>query len=170
MRKGLFSTDFLIAITIFIVILLLLSPMWDSLNRQVFGREVTRSMQTAAIGAGDILLRTRGSPETWNTTNVKSIGLAENLRMLNITKCKYFFQLLSSNYSDVKFMLGAGAYQLAAEITNKTGEMITYGGVNFTYSTITDNMTEAANSQRIAILKYNETYSEFVNLRIVVWR
>ncbi|MEK6843334.1 MAG: hypothetical protein AABY04_02510, partial [Candidatus Micrarchaeota archaeon] len=113
MNRGLFSSDFIAAVMIFIAALLIVGPMWNSLNAQVFNLEENRKIHMASLQVSDILLRTSGSPSGWNETFVYSIGISDELRIINATKAKYFYQFMASNYSEAKFMLGAGAYELA---------------------------------------------------------
>lgn len=170
LNRGMFSSDFIAAMAIFIVAMIIISPLWGSINRQTENQETTRAMQSAALTATDILLRTGGYPENWNTTNVRSIGLAQEERIINATKAKYLFQLFITNYTDVKYMLGAGAFQMGTEISDKNGLPIIFEGVNFTNSSLTEGALEITNIQRIAIIKYNETSREFVNLKVILWR
>ncbi|MEK6954572.1 MAG: hypothetical protein AABX01_06175 [Candidatus Micrarchaeota archaeon] len=171
MRKGLFTSDFIVGLVIFIAALLIISPMWGSLNLQVDNQERTRDMQASALSATDTLIRTKGSPENWNNTFVKSIGLVEGEeRILSANKSRYFFLYMISNYSDAKFRLGAGAYQLGAEMRDRNGNVVFYENVNFTNFTISADAREIAYAQRLVILKYNDTSQEFVNLRLAVWR
>jgi len=169
--KGLFSIDFVVGLSIFIVAILLISPMWQSMNTQAENLERSRDMQATAASATDILLRTTGSPPQWNNTYVKSIGLIDSdERVLDANKSRYLFLYIESNYSDAKWRLGAGAYEMGAEIANKSGSPINYRGVTFTNNTISPDAREVAIAQRVAILKYNDTSMEFVNLKITIWR
>ncbi len=170
MLKGLFTSDFIAALAIFIAALLIISPLWGSMNNQVTNLERSRNMQVSAMSASDILIRTTGSPENWDVNTVKSLGLANGQRILNATKCGYFFQFLASNYSEGKFMVGAGEFEMVAQITDKMGMPIIYNGINFSYSNVSVAANEVVNSQRFAILKYNESVSEMVNLKIILWR
>ncbi|MBI5224668.1 hypothetical protein HY989_02265 [Candidatus Micrarchaeota archaeon] len=170
MIRGLFSSDFLAAMVIFIAALLIVGPMWNSLNAQVFNLEENRQIHQTALQISDFLLRTSGSPYGWNTTNFESIGISDELRVINATKAKYFFQLMASNYSDSKYMLGAGPYDMAAQILDSNGDPIIYAGTTFSTSAIPANASEISNVQRVAILKISESQRQFVNLRIQVWR
>ncbi|MFH1750780.1 MAG: hypothetical protein ABH863_03820 [Candidatus Micrarchaeota archaeon] len=171
MRKALFTSDFVAGLAVFLVAFLIISPMWGSVNYQVQNQEMSRDMQATALSATEILLRTKGSPQDWDNNSVKSIGLVESEeRILSANKSRYFFLYMATNYSDAKFRLGAGAYDLGSQVTDRNGDVIFYDGVNFTSGAIPDDAREIANVQRLAILKYNDTSQEFVNLRVIVWR
>ncbi|MFH0970978.1 MAG: hypothetical protein ABIG96_01770 [Candidatus Micrarchaeota archaeon] len=170
MNKGLFSGDFVVGLAIFLVILLIVSPMWSSVTTQVENSEAERRLQIAGIEVSETLLRTKGFPEDWNSTSVISIGLAGETRVLNATKAKYFFQFMESNYTDAKFMLGAGAYDMRVEIANNTGLPVIFEGVEFTRDPVPANSYDVTNTERLAVLEFNESYAEFVSLQVSVWR
>lgn len=170
MNRGQFSSDFITALGIFIVALILIGPIWTSVNIQTENIERSRNMQTIALGAADDLIRNPGSPQNWNTTNFRGIGLATEPRVLSANKSKYFFQLFSTNYTELKFMLGAGAFDLGVEIDGKNGTPVIYEGMIFANRSVPWNATEVANTKRLAVLKYNETSSEIVDLKLTIWR
>ncbi len=171
MSKGLFSSDFLAALAIFIVILLIVGPFWASLNGQRESLEATRRLQNAAMLSSELLLRTSGQPENWNSTYVTSIGLAgSSQRILNVSKAKYFFEYMGANYYEGKYKLGAGAYQMAVEMRGGDGAVIKHEGVDFTSGSVWPNATDVANVQRLALLEHNSTSRELVDLIVILWR
>ncbi len=158
-------------LAIFVVAMLIVGPIWGSLNAQVNSIEENRGVQRMALAASEALVRTRGFPENWNTSNVQGIGLAgTEERVLDATKSKYFFELLASNYTETKFKLGVGWYELNVDITDKNNTVILFEGVAFSRGAVPLNATLAANTQRIVIMEFNQTSREFVNVKVVVWR
>lgn len=101
--------DFILATAIFALFLLFLAPLTNDFYSEMQERADTRALQSAAVSASNLLLLSAGSPQDWNESNVSSIGLASESRVINASK---FEALIRTNYSIAKVFLGIGARNL----------------------------------------------------------
>lgn len=116
-RGQMFSTDMLIAIVIFIVILMGVIWLGDFVNEKIYYNENRRSMAVMASYAASGLVETAGSPFSWdslsdadfNETNVLSLGLAEDeggAWQLDYGKVVRLGELYPAKYETMKKLIG----------------------------------------------------------------
>ncbi len=112
-----FSTDILIAILIFIVILAGIIWLGDFVNEKISYNENRRNMAVMAAYAASGIMETPGSPEDWNElaegdfneTNVLSLGLADSelgAWQLDSGKVYRLEELYPSRYETLKMLVG----------------------------------------------------------------
>ncbi len=110
MRKAqLLTIDFVLSLAIFVSILLTLVTVWSSIDAQVRDVESRRELQTLSLSVSDLLVRNPGNPIDWNSTNVKSIGLATEERVLSLNKIT---AIMGMGYDDVKSRLRLGGLSM----------------------------------------------------------
>src|SRR3989344_7361296 len=107
MKGQLFSSDFIISVVIFSAAIMLLLPLWNDINYQIADAEAKKDLQIAVSSISDLLVKSPGSPSNWTPTDVKSLGLSNTRRVINLTKFESLRQL---NYSAVKALLGIYQY------------------------------------------------------------
>ena len=102
------SSDFIISIAVFLIVLVILIPIFTRMTENMNERRFFEDMQTRLIYSADALMKTKGYPDNWNYTNVSRIGLADDSGRLNVTKIRYF---LNINPETAKNALGLGGFQ-----------------------------------------------------------
>lgn len=153
--------DFVISMLVFMILLAMIIPVWSYVDYQIRSSEEVKSMNSIVMLISDSFVRSGGYPADWNSTNVKSIGLADRDRELNLTKV---LNLLEMNYNTAKKLMGIEAYEIYLTITDTDDNIINKGGQDLEYgSTITD-AENIVKMRRVSILD-----REIVILNIIVW-
>lgn len=128
MNKGqIISGDFTISVLLFIFILILILPLWNYVETQVRSTEDRRDMESSLLIMSDVLTKTSGLPNNWNTTNVRSIGLSDKAGILNRTKV---LNLINMDYDSVRNLLGVQTYQMYILLEDVEGYNLTSGVCN----------------------------------------
>jgi hypothetical protein len=107
-KAQVFSLDIVIAMGIFILILVSTALIWQYSRGKITIEETRNDMETIARNALSVLAETKGNPTNWtgyafNTTSIKSLGIAEEFLVLDSEKIS---SLSSENYSAAKTILG----------------------------------------------------------------
>lgn len=105
MKAQIWSLDFAASLTVFLMVLLPLFFVWSYVNVQNRQEMELDEMERLALSISDALVRTGGSPGGWNSTDVKSIGLASSENVLDAAKVSEF---LSMDYNKTKAVLSGG--------------------------------------------------------------
>ena len=82
-RSQLFSYDFIFSVAVFLLIISMFVFFWNHSRNEVREQDEIRSIRVAAMQAADTLVRTQGNPAGWNSTNVRSIGLITDEKLLD---------------------------------------------------------------------------------------
>lgn len=128
MNKGqIVSGDFTISVLIFIFILILILPLWNYVEYHVVSIESRKDMESSLLLMSDVLTKTAGLPNNWNTTNVRSIGLADGIGILNVTKVS---NIIKMDYDTVRNLLGVQTYHLYILFEDIEGYNLTSGVCN----------------------------------------
>lgn len=170
LRKGLFSTDFAIGLTIFLIVLSLALPLWDQVRAQTLATVEQREMQARALQVSDILLQSAGSPSDWNEATVQSIGLADEPHVLNASKVGAFFNLLNGRYDAAKSLLGIPAYELNFSVLDNTRSPFALEGNLTSFGRPASGILNVFVVTRMAVLQLNATIRKMVDLQVVVYR
>ncbi len=167
---------------------------WNDLNSNIAAADARNDLEFGVFSASEFLVRTSGNPAGWNASNasaLKSIGLA-NLRdgfpdgsVLNATKAVYLAQLLESNYSEAKRILGLGSVEFGFSITNKSRQLVNLScapscwcgaqcWAQLNYSTLDEESAfDVAALQRAAVLEFFDASGnarrQIVNLNVFAW-
>ena len=96
-------TDIIIAFLIYMVILVSITLTYNKyvarLNEQLLIQEVRNKV----YGVSDLLVRSPGYPESWNSSTVHTFGLAIADRNLSQEKIDNFFGMSDANYTNVEY-------------------------------------------------------------------
>lgn len=120
-RKGqVWSLDFVTSLVLFFLVLIPVFFIWNYINIQNMEQKTFDEIETLALIVSDSLIRTKGIPENWNSSNVNVIGLADEENVLNSTKVSNFLSMGNSAYSLTKNTL-IGKYDFFFSITDLNG-------------------------------------------------
>ena len=170
MAKGIFTSDFIVSLAVFVVVLAMAAPLWDGIRSQAAFSSLQKQTQADALTAADALVRGAGSPREWDAGTVKSIGLADEEHVLNATKARQLANMLKAGYYSAKGIMGLAPYELNYSITSAGGSPVVLEG-NETAAYSNASVSSAAYSiRRTALLQLNATHRQIVNLNLVVWR
>ncbi len=112
-KAQIFSIDFVIALMLFVVILIVSEWAWTTSVEKIYFTEGRNDLEILARNAASILIQTTGNPPNWhnlsdfNTTNVSSLGFAKNRPwFIDENKVIRLNNLNNTNYSVYKTLLG----------------------------------------------------------------
>ena len=120
-RGQFFSMDMIIAVSAFLVCLLMIIALWAALTSALGERATRRELQDSAMVAASQLVLTSGNPANWsigNFTRANSLGVVRERNMLNEQKVAKLQALNSTNYTDIKENLGCGRNELYVTVSN----------------------------------------------------
>jgi hypothetical protein len=161
-----FSSDFIIGITVFIIALGMYAVYYDNLQNDVVGYNIRNEMQTKTDTVANLLATSGGTPTDWNSANVKVIGLRDS-EMINLTK---FEELKKMDYMQVKNMLGLGSYNLFIVLKNTTGSTIANGSTTYDFGLQNNaGSTQVFYVERYALSRLNNTLIKTV-MGVVIWQ
>ncbi len=176
-RAQVFSGEFLLAYFIFMVVLILCVLLWYNTTRDLTEAESYRIMEERSVDAAEQLVKTSGIPGNWNTSNIESVGLVNESRILSSEKIVGFVTLFDnsqydglcndislSNYMCNRYLLGLGGYDFYYLITNLNGSNLTIGGVFPATGKAPQNQTRLLSVTRNALLD-----GEIVKTALTVW-
>ncbi|MBU1197067.1 hypothetical protein KJ765_00995 [Candidatus Micrarchaeota archaeon] len=164
-----FSSDFAIGLLVFLVVLALILPLWDNIRFHTVESANQRMIHSRALAVSDMLVRSPGSPSDWNETSVQSAGLANTEHLLNVTKVLLFMNALESDYYHIKSLIGIPRYDLNVSVTDANGTPLTIQGNETRFGRDSSSARDVISVTRIALLQWNETSRQIVNLNVVVW-
>ncbi len=126
-KKGqVWSLDFITSVLVFLVVLIPLFFVWNYVNIQNQQQILFDEVEILTLSISDSLIRTKGLPEDWNTSDVSSIGLSSEENVLNVTKVSYFLTMGNSEYNRTRAIL-TGGYDFFFNLTDINGT--TYGTI-----------------------------------------
>ena len=126
--KGqIFTMDLVVAVTVLLFILVISMTSFGLIQNALNEEEFYFEMQEKALNASQALVSTSGDPNTWellSDLNVNSIGLAKERNVLDKTKIDKLIDLNSTNYEDIKEILGLAKYNFYFKITTINGQTV----------------------------------------------
>jgi len=125
-RGQAWSMDFVTSLVIFFLVLIPLLFIWNYVNIQSAEQRTLDEIEMLALTVSDSLIRTKGVPENWNSSNVNVIGLAEEENILDPEKVSEFLSMGNNQYSLTKSIL-TGKYDFFFSITDLNGTV--YGTI-----------------------------------------
>lgn len=142
-RGQVFSGEFLLAYFIFLTVMVFAVLLWHNTERDIIEVEAYRLLEEKSVEAAEQLVRTAGVPSDWSKTNVHSVGLASESRILSTEKISSFIDIMNdssfeslcsdanlSNYDCNRHLLGLSGFDFNYEITYLNGTPLTvYGKV-----------------------------------------
>ena len=94
-RAQIFGGEFLLAYTVFLIALSLAFILWSNSQVSVLSSEGIYEMEDISNNVVEQLIRTKGIPENWTYENVKSVGLSNRARILDLNKTINFIYLMN---------------------------------------------------------------------------
>jgi hypothetical protein len=166
LKAEVFSSDFIIGVTVFIIALGIYGLYYDNLQNDVVGYNIRNEMQMKTDTIANLMATSSGTPTDWNSANVKVIGLRDS-EMINLTK---FEELRKMDYTTVRKMLGLGSYNLFIVLNNVTGSTITNGNTTYSFGVQNDaSSSQVFYVERYALARLNNTVIKTV-MGVVVWQ
>lgn len=154
--KGqIFSTDFLIACTVFVLALSILFVYWNYTSNRIDETNKVNDMIEKAYLISDVWFRD-GIPEYWNASNVVDIGLSNDYRF-NRTKMDSLNDPMLG-YKNVTKLIGVEIYDYNFTVYNMTKNVV------YTFGQFPSNPTNLVKIKRVGILD-----GKIVTVDIMVW-
>ena len=117
MKAQIWSTDFVISIVIFFSVFALLIFSINNISSQNEIKRNFEDINNKISIVSESLVRTKGLPENWNSSNVILIGLASEENILNETKLNEFN---NTEYQKIKEIFGYDFYFNLTDSLNGT--------------------------------------------------
>jgi hypothetical protein len=105
-KAQVFSADFLVATSIFLLVLTVVMIYWSYTNMQIEETKIINEMIDKAYIISQVWFR-EGTPKYWDSTDVREVGLLSDHR-INETKMD---EMKKMGYSRVKGVIGAAPYE-----------------------------------------------------------
>jgi len=154
--KGqIFSTDFIIGCTVFILAVAILLVYWKYTSNKINETSIINDMTEKAYLISEIWFR-EGIPKYWSPSDVIDIGLSNDHRF-NETKMDSLNDPLLG-YQNVSKMIGAETYDYRLVVINSTDNVLYIFGLN---PTNPDNLIKI---KRVGILD-----GDIVVVEVMVW-
>lgn len=120
-RAQIAVTDLFIALFIATILIILIVYSWNSYAVVLSDNVDYNEMQIIAFQITDLLVKTKGEPENWETNpdNADVIGLASSDRILSTEKVYAFINNLT--YNNASLILGAGFYDFYFQLKHING-------------------------------------------------
>ncbi len=175
-RGQAFSSEMLVAFSIFIACLILVLALWNNSTRDILVGENRKKLVDAGTAAAEKLVRTPGSPKGWNETFVTSLGLVNDSRVLVSGKVGAFVHMMDDNQNDLcqagipnyecnAYRLGMGSYQFLFNMTYLNDSVVVIDGTPAVTGRFWDNHTDSLSIMRTALLD-----DSIVRIKLTVWR
>ncbi|MFB6088409.1 MAG: hypothetical protein ABEK36_01370 [Candidatus Aenigmatarchaeota archaeon] len=100
--KGQINIQYLIALVVFIGLIWYLTFQITSMIPDFKIESQRNILNSKAYRLTEIMVKTGGVPSNWNTSNVKSFGLAKSPNNLNSTKVQDFRNMCNHSYGKVR--------------------------------------------------------------------
>lgn len=124
----LFSSDFLVAVILFIFVITAIQVQHSSVVRKINNQEELL-FRESLISRTDTLVMFQGYPEDWNISSIEVLGLSTGEpNRVNETKLQYFVQM---DTSEAKRLLGLRGNSFYFSVENSTGQVISGGGMKY---------------------------------------
>jgi hypothetical protein len=151
-KAQIFSTDFIVASSIFILLSAIVYSLWLSRAYSIEESNELGNLIDSAYMSSNVWLR-EGVPKYWNEENIIDLGLQNNHR-LNRTKLEMLNKL---GYERVKDLAGLRDYDFFMRIYNKNNQTLFEFG----------KMSEAKNIVKVKRISMLD--SEIVLIDTIVW-
>ncbi len=162
-----FSSEFLLAYLIFSLVLIFAFYLWNTTTAAIIESKNRYEIEERAVDSAEKLLRTRGIPADWSLSDVESIGLVDESRILNPGKVLNFVILMNSsnqNYENNRWLLGIGKYDFYFNLTDINGTTVIINETLSSTGKKAVNETSMITVRRTGLLE-----NEIVILRLTLW-
>ena len=163
--KGqLITSDFVLATIILIIIIQASMSFWNRNVVALDARDERNEIENLALSVADLLIKNPGIPEDWNSSNVVSIGLAEETNVLDYERVLNFTSLSKDK---AKELLGIKVFEFIFQLKD------TNGNVLLRYGDVPTDPKESVIVRRLVLYKSFVSGKESRNISIMefgVWR
>jgi hypothetical protein len=156
-RRGqVFSSDLIFAVAIVLILIAVVWQTWGDMDYDMGRRLQVNEMKQAALGIGDALVMTPGSPHNWSldSVNATSVGLASTPRIISEDKWN---ALSGMPYETQRGKIGAGRFDFWLALRTPGGSVINSTGL------------EPAGDYQIGIVRPVVYRGEAAVLNLVLW-
>jgi len=165
LKAEIFSSDFIMAVTVFLIAISTFGIYYISLQSDVTNYKIRNEIQSKANNIANLLLTSSGEPRYWSSTNVKVIGLYDS-GLINLTK---FEELKKIEYYTAKKMLGIGGYEFYIELKNETGHVLKNDSLVYNFGIEKSESTlQAFYVERYGLTDLNGNVTKTI-IGVVVW-
>ena len=131
--KGqIFTTDLILAVTVFLFVLTLTIIYSNQVANRVGYWEEANDRENAALWASSALVLSSGEPSNWENLaleDINSIGLAGSKSVLLPSKLQRLVDLNSGHYSEAKALLGLAKYGVRIEVSDLNKQLLNAFGL-----------------------------------------
>jgi len=132
---------------------------WDFTTNQINEQIDIREIESSAIHASDVLVRTPGYPSNWKHNDFISIGLAESENIINHSKV---LELNQTDYDSLRTVLGLSDYEFYIRILDLDSNII------FEFGNQSDSSSFVIPVRRYCI--YDNGTRRLAYFDLVVWK
>jgi hypothetical protein len=126
-RRGqIFSSDLILAVVVFFILMIVVSHMWGDSTKRADTWVKREIMQRKAYQASSFLILSPGYPFSWDSNDVKVLGLTMGEQ--NVIGINKFNELQSMTESDIKELLNVEEYNLYIVLSYHGGSTIGFVG------------------------------------------
>ena len=136
-KSQVFTIDFLLASFIFSVLVIITMLYWNNYNAKLEHDIKSNLLETKAFQISNVLVKSEGSPKSWNPDNVQVIGLAESDRVLSLEKVNSF---ASMPINKTKRLLQTHNFNFSFVLKDTGGDIISSYGDNISNPVISINI------------------------------
>lgn len=123
-------TDLFIAISVFIILITIITLTWNLYNIRLVNRFEYDDMIIKTFQVSDALSKSKGVPDNWeflkDKTQILVVGLAENERKISTQKLTQFIDL---NETEIKEKMNINLYNFYFTIRNQTQVLVSHGRI-----------------------------------------
>ncbi|MBI4020336.1 MAG: hypothetical protein HY367_03305 [Candidatus Aenigmarchaeota archaeon] len=163
MKAQVWSIDFVVSVIVFFIAVSLTVFAWDYSISQNQAQASFSNAESITLSVTDALIRTKGIPEDWDDSNVRSVGLASAENIVDQEKVEEFLDL---DYNTSKERLGISRYEYHFELRYANNSVIQLpGGDNITKGIQPFNASLVIPAERYVL--YNTKISR---LQFILWQ
>ena len=155
-----FSSDFFLSFVLFMLMFAGFYFAWEYSNELIAHSYALRNIETRGVQASDVLVRTKGSPENWDSSNVNSLGIASSENIINHTLLS---RLSSVEYNTSKFLIGLQAFDYYLLVEDFNSQQI------FSYGLFPSTTAKTVIPVTRYVLYQNETSKTPARMRLIIW-
>jgi len=132
-KSQIVSTDLFMAASVFVILLTTIIFSWNLYYTRLNEKIAYNDIMVNAFQISDLLVKSKGKPSIWNSTNVEIVGLAEYDRNISTQKVNSFNNM---SYNELKELFNAERYEFYFQIKHLNGTAMDSHGMEFngTYS------------------------------------
>lgn len=145
------SMDLFMAVAVFIILITTIIFSWNLYYKRLGERMAYEDIMVNAFQISDLLVKSKGTPPGWNSTNLDIIGLASYDRNISAQKINSFTNI---SYDKLKELFNIERYELYFRINYLNGTAMNNYGREF-------NGTYSVNIRRYVIYENEKAIMDF---------